>query len=101
MIRRPPRSTLFPYTTLFRSLHARHALGRLLLHEAEQVARDSAHLDLLAAFGDAVAAVVAGDVLERHVPRVAETAVHLHGAVGCLATQPVGPVVTHRHLVGL
>src|SRR2546422_5132496 len=27
MIRRPPRSTLFPYTTLFRSL-ARHALAR-------------------------------------------------------------------------
>src|SRR5258707_5809009 len=26
MIRRPPRSTLFPYTTLFRSLHA--AAGR-------------------------------------------------------------------------
>src|SRR2546430_10824354 len=24
MIRRPPRSTLFPYTTLFRSSHARH-----------------------------------------------------------------------------
>src|SRR2546427_8755567 len=28
MIRRPPRSTLFPYTTLFRSLD----LGELLLH---------------------------------------------------------------------
>src|SRR5256885_7304426 len=29
MIRRPPRSTLFPYTTLFRShLFARHARGR-------------------------------------------------------------------------
>src|SRR2546422_2117976 len=30
MIRRPPRSTLFPYTTLFRSLpvpHARHGRG--------------------------------------------------------------------------
>src|SRR2546430_10333980 len=26
MIRRPPRSTLFPYTTLFRSLLARHGL---------------------------------------------------------------------------
>src|SRR2546422_7573786 len=25
MIRRPPRSTLFPYTTLFRSLDHRHA----------------------------------------------------------------------------
>src|SRR3712207_7722809 len=24
MIRRPPRSTLFPYTTLFRSRHQRH-----------------------------------------------------------------------------
>src|SRR2546425_6414877 len=28
MIRRPPRSTLFPYTTLFRSRHARS--GRLV-----------------------------------------------------------------------
>src|SRR3712207_4511011 len=27
MIRRPPRSTLFPYTTLFRSIHRRDALG--------------------------------------------------------------------------
>src|SRR5256885_5616164 len=27
MIRRPPRSTLFPYTTLFRSLVARASLG--------------------------------------------------------------------------
>src|SRR5258708_31617743 len=29
MIRRPPRSTLFPYTTLFRSLGAGHAEERL------------------------------------------------------------------------
>src|SRR5256885_10618402 len=28
MIRRPPRSTLFPYTTLFRSLAARQDPGR-------------------------------------------------------------------------
>src|SRR3712207_8656372 len=28
MIRRPPRSTLFPYTTLFRSYHGRHVLNR-------------------------------------------------------------------------
>src|SRR5258708_40180513 len=27
MIRRPPRSTLFPYTTLFRSLIRTHGLG--------------------------------------------------------------------------
>src|SRR3712207_9588160 len=28
MIRRPPRSTLFPYTTLFRSLGAAHVRGQ-------------------------------------------------------------------------
>src|SRR2546430_7958625 len=27
MIRRPPRSTLFPYTTLFRSIPARRGMG--------------------------------------------------------------------------
>src|SRR2546430_3357191 len=36
MIRRPPRSTLFPYTTLFRSDETcAFLLGRVGLHEAE------------------------------------------------------------------
>src|SRR3712207_7066173 len=35
MIRRPPRSTLFPYTTLFRSLQS--LLGVGALHEARQL----------------------------------------------------------------
>src|SRR5260221_8505421 len=39
MIRRPPRSTLFPYTTLFRSMGAR--AGRDA-REATTVARDAA-----------------------------------------------------------
>src|SRR2546430_8352922 len=45
MIRRPPRSTLFPYTTLFRSLGIRLALGadphelmRLVLVQALRLA---------------------------------------------------------------
>src|SRR3712207_7138935 len=55
MIRRPPRSTLFPYTTLFRSRFLRHAprdeggerQGEHLLHDSLQGfinarARDSA-----------------------------------------------------------
>src|SRR2546422_5378073 len=37
MIRRPPRSTLFPYTTLFRSLRQRG--------EAAEVLRDAAYLE--------------------------------------------------------
>src|SRR3712207_8693585 len=35
MIRRPPRSTLFPYTTLFRSASAREDLD-ILAHKREQ-----------------------------------------------------------------
>src|SRR5256885_3884267 len=38
MIRRPPRSTLFPYTTLFRSLHAHE----IVLKEARAMARQAA-----------------------------------------------------------
>src|SRR5687767_14407279 len=36
MIRRPPRSTLFPYTTLFRSLVVERASGRSLARFAEE-----------------------------------------------------------------
>src|SRR2546422_8519516 len=39
MIRRPPRSTLFPYTTLFRSL--RHAEGRTAAALPHRTARAS------------------------------------------------------------
>src|SRR2546426_4892859 len=36
MIRRPPRSTLFPYTTLFRSdFHGARAVGAALVHGDE------------------------------------------------------------------
>src|SRR3712207_8231363 len=47
MIRRPPRSTLFPYTTLFRS-HARR-LGIAALHGPRVVEHDPAHERLLPA----------------------------------------------------
>src|SRR2546430_5213780 len=52
MIRRPPRSTLFPYTTLFRSIEKRpgdysfkrdffaNLQGARLLHDGEAAARD-------------------------------------------------------------
>src|SRR5437764_13586780 len=74
-------------------------LGCLLLHEAEQVAGDQTHLDLLGALGDPIPPVVAVDVLERLVARVSEAAVDLHLPVGSLAAQPVRPVVAHRDLV--
>src|SRR5256885_3411011 len=58
MIRRPPRSTLFPYTTLFRSPDSqpplRPLLGRIGL--GEQVEDPAQHFG-----GDAAAAVPDGD----------------------------------------
>src|SRR2546427_4204897 len=41
MIRRPPRSTLFPYTTLFRSDRAPDALGVERIGELDLDARDA------------------------------------------------------------
>src|SRR5256886_17028011 len=37
MIRRPPRSTLFPYTTLFRSHKLRFQINSLVLHDGRLV----------------------------------------------------------------
>src|SRR3712207_7822574 len=37
MIRRPPRSTLFPYTTLFRSIRAELPEDGVLVNESTQV----------------------------------------------------------------
>src|SRR5690348_17551577 len=47
MIRRPPRSTLFPYTTLFRSVRERHAAGgrERRLNEARAHRRSRRGLD--------------------------------------------------------
>src|SRR3712207_7029230 len=44
MIRRPPRSTLFPYTTLFRSLAHDRRIRRVVPHLAVR-ALEVAHLD--------------------------------------------------------
>src|SRR2546422_11051343 len=54
MIRRPPRSTLFPYTTLFRSLTARRdALAELARERVGLAPAAQALLKAKARFGDA------------------------------------------------
>src|SRR2546430_13460649 len=42
MIRRPPRSTLFPYTTLFRSRKAMVTAKKLTVEQANRIFRDPA-----------------------------------------------------------
>src|SRR2546430_10282041 len=46
MIRRPPRSTLFPYTTLFRSAQAQADCGLVPRPAAEAIARACAQAPL-------------------------------------------------------
>src|SRR5437588_2428932 len=47
MIRRPPRSTLFPYTTLFRSAEARLVLAEALRAGGDATAADGAGFESL------------------------------------------------------
>src|SRR2546422_6716065 len=82
MIRRPPRSTLFPYTTLFRSAHreahvvagARHAarLAPLLL-QMHALGLDAQH----ATVGHRVARV-GGEVEQRSEEHTSELQSRLH-----------------------
>src|SRR2546422_7591723 len=58
MIRRPPRSTLFPYTTLFRSLHS---AARVALRKEGVIARRPVEQRAQQRGAD-----------ERHVPRHAQ-----------------------------
>src|SRR2546426_8736215 len=45
MIRRPPRSTLFPYTTLFRSTPEAHRGQGIMASAMAQIAQQGAHSD--------------------------------------------------------
>src|SRR5258705_11422628 len=69
-------------------------------HITEQKSRDLALLDFLAAFGDAVAAVMAGEVFGRVLGRVDHTPKHLHLAGGGLPAQAGRPQISHRDPVG-
>ena len=54
-----------------------------------------AHLDFLAALGNAITTVMAINVLKRHVPGVPHPTAGLHCAVGGITCQSVGTVIAH------
>src|SRR2546427_2279871 len=68
MIRRPPRSTLFPYTTLFRSagLHGQHGLAAQV-QPALQVARLGRDFSIQGLDGSAVAVAADHDAADLQV----------------------------------
>src|SRR2546426_4768161 len=87
MIRRPPRSTLFPYTTLFRSLEHLHfgelAVGELLPGASDVLLRGlAAPLDAAAQDFDRL--VVGGGMVDRKSTRLNSSHLVISYAVFCL-----------------
>src|SRR3712207_6884278 len=81
MIRRPPRSTLFPYTTLFRSIHDKYA------PEIEaQMVRQHRELALRSAEAAQLAVAKAAEQLEgdRKSTRLNSSHANISYAVFCL-----------------
>src|SRR3712207_9048534 len=81
MIRRPPRSTLFPYTTLFRSMHTEVTIAETYLEKAilEHNARRFTAED----------AAMAKWWTTELQKRVVDRCVQLHGGYGYMLEYPV------------
>src|SRR5260221_2750156 len=97
MIRRPPRSTLFPYTTLFRSLLARRGVAgdghpldhreRVLFHE--HAILEGARLRLIG-----VADQVMRPMRDRKSTRLNSSHTVISYAVFCLKKKKINEVVS-------
>src|SRR2546422_4564132 len=87
MIRRPPRSTLFPYTTLFRSRQGNH-----LFLSAEQKRTMTLFAFDLLPFG----MLFAGLVVDRKSTRLNSSHGYISYAVFCLKKKKKRPVNMHQ-----
>src|SRR3712207_6953197 len=83
MIRRPPRSTLFPYTTLFRSALRSRISGNLAAHKRREHALDARHPAGQRAAG-APGAARAGALPDRKSTRLNSSHANISYAVFCL-----------------
>src|SRR2546422_6174181 len=93
MIRRPPRSTLFPYTTLFRSLFRKdrqvveHRLARLVqlgMRQARYFGRKKTLFQLLMTAAVANLTLIAGSKGDRKSTRLNSSHGYISYAVFCL-----------------
>src|SRR3712207_7003575 len=96
MIRRPPRSTLFPYTTLFRSRH--HSFGEGGYEEDERVLRQLLGEAGAGDLGPAPAPVDArGIEADRKSTRLNSSHANISYAVFCLKKKKKQTTVTTLH----
>src|SRR5690349_23746650 len=82
MMRRPPRSTLFPYTTLFRSRRQGSAIDLAVGGQGERGQRDEVLRDHV--LGELLAHVAAQVGVDRKSTRLNSSHVEISYAVFCL-----------------
>src|SRR2546430_13059640 len=92
MIRRPPRSTLFPYTTLFRSAHHEHARAAPAL--AHDVAEDLERRERRLAGGHAEPPKLGAE--DRKSTRLNSSHSQISYAVFCLKKKNIHFLSTYR-----
>src|SRR2546426_3452587 len=97
MIRRPPRSTLFPYTTLFRSHQLGHA-GAGRVREFEQ--RAVADRERLVGVGGGEQALDHGDRQDRKSTRLNSSHLVISYAVFCLKKKKINELKTNIRFNG-
>src|SRR5256885_7697086 len=85
MIRRPPRSTLFPYTTLFRSGDDTHTLGVAVVKVSlDQLEQSWSTVEAPVLVGDENGVVILGTVSDRKSTRLNSSHLVISYAVFCL-----------------
>src|SRR3712207_7294614 len=92
MIRRPPRSTLFPYTTLFRSLHVpyerKDALQIIQKHSHEidtlVIAGDLMDCEAISSFPKVQRMSLVQELIDRKSTRLNSSHANISYAVFCL-----------------
>src|SRR5256885_14275483 len=104
MIRRPPRSTLFPYTTLFRSPQYEAVLDKRRYAVALRwAALDTDNLTVQAGLRANEARSVAQlfeAFADYHSPMQSIVAADVHGAIGFKAAGPGAPPAAGHHPPG-
>src|SRR3712207_6926198 len=94
MIRRPPRSTLFPYTTLFRSLSKRNAAEAGLADKASFAQGDMFAADISKA--TALILFLIPQNLDRKSTRLNSSHANISYAVFCLKKKNTDITCTHK-----
>src|SRR3712207_7180121 len=86
MIRRPPRSTLFPYTTLFRSVFLTSEFLKVVQHRPSDTVADVVHVTSLSAVtsGSGAIAYNSSKAADRKSTRLNSSHANISYAVFCL-----------------